>query len=385
MTMFSLIATTAFGLEAVVARELQQLGYQTRNFNGYVEFYGDESAIIRANLWLRSADRVLIKMGNFHADSFDSLFEQTKALPWTDLLSKDARFPVEGRSVRSQLASVRACQSIVKKAVVESLRKKYKLEEFPETGPRFGIEVAVLKDEALLTVDTSGVALHKRGYRRLSATAPIKETLAAALLLLSRWQAYRPFADPMCGSGTIAIEAALLAQNAAPGLRRTFDSERWPVFPINLWKERRDEASALLNMDVDVDLFAGDVDPEMLSLTEYHARKAGVGKIVRLKQQSVTDFHPQAPYGCIVTNPPYGERMGEAREAQALYRQMGETLRASDTWSICVIASDPWFEKYYGKPANKRRKLYNGRIQTYFYQYLGPLPPRNKPEAEEVQ
>lgn len=382
MTMYSLMATTAFGLEAVVARELQQLGYDTRSSNGYVEFTGDESAIIRANLWLRSADRVFIKMGQLHADTFDSLFEQTKALPWADLLPKDASFPVEGRSIKSQLASVRACQSIVKKAIVESLRKCYRLQEYPETGFRYGVEVSIQKDEALLTVDTSGAALHKRGYRKLSSAAPIKETLAAALVLLSRWQPHRPFADPMCGSGTIAIEAALIAQNAAPGLRRDFDSEHWAAISPQRWRELRDEAWSLREEDVDVDIFAGDINPEVLSLAEYHARQAGVGKLVRIKQQNVTGFQPEASYGCIVTNPPYGERMGEVRETHNLYMQMGRSLRALDTWSVFVITSDEAFEKHYGKAADKKRKLYNGRIQTNLYQYLGPLPPRKKAEHE---
>lgn len=382
MTMYSLIATTAFGLEAVVARELQQLGYETKSYNGYVEFTGDESAIIRANLWLRTADRVLIKMGQFHADTFDSLFEQTKALPWSDMLPKDARFPVEGRSVKSQLASVRASQSIVKKAIVESLRKRHKLQEYPETGFRYGIEVSIQKDEAMLTLDTSGTALHKRGYRKLTAEAPIKETLAAALVLLSRWQPHRPFADPLCGSGTIAIEAALIAQNAAPGLKREFDAEHWSVMPPGLFADLRGEAIAAVRTDLEADIFAGDVNPEVLSLAEYHARQAGVEGLVRLKQQSVTAFHPDHAYGCIVTNPPYGERMGEARETHELYLKMGRTLRAFDTWSVFVITSDPGFEKHYGKTADKKRKLYNGRIQTNFYQYLGPLPPRVKPEQD---
>lgn len=383
MAMYSLIATTAFGLEAVVARELQQLGYETKSSNGYVEFSGDESAIVRANLWLRTADRILIKMGQFHADTFDSLFEQTKALPWADLLPKDARFPVEGRSVKSQLASVRASQSIVKKAIVESLRKTYKMDEYPETGSRYGIEVSIQKDEAMLTIDTSGTALHKRGYRKLSSEAPIKETLAAALVLLSRWQPHRPFADPMCGSGTIAIEAALIAQNAAPGLKRDFDAEHWPIITPELWNQLRAQAHALIRGDIEVDMFAGDVNPEVLSLAEYHVRQAGVGKLVRIAKQNVTAFRPENSYGCIVTNPPYGERMGEARETHELYMNMGRTLRALDTWSVFVITSDPSFEKHYGKPADKKRKLYNGRIQTNFYQYLGPLPPRKKPEFDE--
>lgn len=377
MTMFSLIATAAFGLEAVVSRELQELGYETKTYNGYVEFSGDESAIVRANLWLRTADRVLIKMGQFQVYTFDALFEQTKALPWAELLPEDAWFPVEGRSVKSQLASVRACQSIVKKAVVENMRKTYGIEEFPENGQRFAIEISILKDQATLTVDTSGSALHKRGYREVNVAAPIKETLAAAMVNLSRWKPHRPFADPMCGSGTIAIEAAMLAKNIAPGLNREFASEEWTTMPSGLWAQMRAEAQEMIKQDVEVEIFASDINPEVLRFTEYHARKAGVADILNIQQQSVTDFRPASLYGCLVTNPPYGERLGDIRQAQELYRQMGKRLRELDTWSAFVIASDPAFEKYYGKSADKKRKLYNGRIETNFYQYLGPLPPRN--------
>jgi putative N6-adenine-specific DNA methylase len=380
---FTLIATAAFGLEAVVARELQQLGYtDTKTFNGYVEFTGDEADIARANLWLRTADRVEIKVGQFRATTFEELFEQTKALPWADLMPKDAHFPVEGRSVKSQLSSEPACQSIVKKAIVESLKKKYPIETFPETGPRYDIEVSLLKDEVTLTLDTSGAGLHKRGYRKLTAQAPIKETLAAALVLLSRWEPHRVFADPLCGSGTIAIEAAMIGRNIAPGLRRKFVSEQWDWIPATVWKRLRDEAVAMERTDKEVRVFASDIDPEVLSLAEYHARKAGVGPFVHITQKDIADFTNDDPYGCIVTNPPYGERLGERGQVEALYRTMGRVFHRLDRWSLFVITSHPRFEQLFGKPADKKRKLYNGRIQTNFYQYLGPLP-RLRTETQE--
>ncbi|MFO2548811.1 class I SAM-dependent RNA methyltransferase [Alicyclobacillus cycloheptanicus] len=371
------MATTAFGLEAVVKREIEQLGYTpTRTDNGFVEFEGDETAVVRANLWLRTAERVLIVMGRFHADTFDSLFEQTKALPWSDVLPETAEFPVSGKSVRSTLSSVPACQRIVKKAIVESLKRTYGRSEFPETSSRFPIEVSLLKDEATLTLDTSGAGLHKRGYRMLTAAAPIRETLAAALVLLSRWLPHRPFADPLCGSGTIAVEAAMIAKNIAPGLNRSFAAEAWPLVPAAAWQQGRDQAKEAVRSDVEVHIHASDIDAKVLSLAGFHARKAGVADCIHISQLDVRNFRPSESYGCIVTNPPYGERMGAEAEVSALYRTMGKTFAALDRWSVFVITSHPSFESLYGKRADKKRKLYNGRIQTNLYQYLGPLPPR---------
>jgi putative N6-adenine-specific DNA methylase len=377
MSNLQLIATSAFGLEAVVARELHQLGYtDTKSFNGYVEFAGDASAIARTNLWIRSADRILIKMGEFEASTFDALFEQTKSLPWEDILDEDARFPVECRTVKSTLSSAPACQSIVKKAVVEALKRAYNIEVFSESGPVYGIEVALHNDRAVLTIDTSGEGLHKRGYRKLSALAPIKETLAAALVLLSRWQGHRPFADPLCGSGTIAIEAAMIGLNMAPGAKRTFAAEDWPLLFLDEWQEARTEAEDLMKRDINLEIFASDIDKQVLSLAEYHTRTAGVGNYVKLMQKDVAAFHPNLPYGCIVTNPPYGERLFDKNEVERLYRTMGKAFKKEETWSCFIITSHPLFEKLYGKRADKKRKLYNGRIQTNLYQYLGPLPPR---------
>jgi putative N6-adenine-specific DNA methylase len=380
VTELSIIATSPFGLEAIVKRELQDLGYSNLSVeNGYVTFEGDEQALVRSNLWLRTADRVMLKIGAFHANTFDSLYEQTKALPWSNFLPKDARFPVEGRSVKSQLSSVPACQRIVKKAIVDSLANQYHLQTFPETGPLFTVEVSILKDDVLLTIDASGAGLHKRGYRQLSATAPIKETLAAALVKLSRWEPHRPFADPLCGSGTIAIEAALIARNIAPGLNRSFVSEDWPLLTDKLWADEKASAFAAIKKDCPVEILASDVDNSVLSLAEYHTRKAGVADCIQLTRQDVGDFAPGSAYGCIVTNPPYGDRLGEKADAEKLYRKMGKSFAKLNAWSVFVITSHPSFERLYGKPADKKRKLYNGRIQTNYFQYLGPLPPRQFP------
>ncbi len=379
MTKFTFVATTPMGIESVLKRELLGLGYEdARAFNGYVEFSGDESAIARCNLWLRTADRVLVKVGQFEAKTFDELFEGTKALPWQDLLPENAHFPVEGRSVKSQLSSVPACQRIVKKAIVDKLSTKYGRQTFPETGAPYSVEVSIHSDQAMITLDTSGAGLHKRGYRKLSAKAPIKETLAAALVLLSWWKPHRPFADPLCGSGTIAIEAAMIGKNIAPGLQREFASERWPWIPTEVWTDERTRAFAATNKDVVLDIVASDIDSEVLSLAEYHCRKAGVAQSVRIVKQDAGRFFSDAQYGCIVTNPPYGERLGDQREVENLYRAMGRAFRRLDTWSAFIITSHPQFEKLYGKPADKKRKLYNGRIQTNLYQYLGPLPPRKE-------
>lgn len=377
VSQFQLIATTAFGLEAVVKRELQDLGVEDiQASNGYVEFSGDENMIAKSNLWLRTANSVLIKVGQFRASTFDELFEQTKALPWPDFLPKDASFPVNGRSIQSQLSSVPACQSIVKKAVVESLKQRYRMETFPETGAGYTLEVALHKDEAIVTLNTSGDGLHKRGYRKLTAQAPIRETLGAALVLLSRWGIHRPFADPLCGSGTIPIEAAMIGANVAPGHKRRFAADNFVWMDKQVWKEARQEVEDKKRRDARFEVFAGDVDKAVLSLAEYHARQAGVGPLVQIVQQDVDKFRPETEYGCIVTNPPYGERLWEEREVRRLYQTMGRAFKPLETWSKFVITSYTEFERAFGAKADKKRKLYNGRIQTNFYQYLGPLPPR---------
>ena len=308
MDKFELIATATFGLEAVVARELKELGYVEQKVeNGKVTFWGDEKDICRTNLWLRSADRILIKMGEFQAHSFDELFEKTKALNWPDWIPQAGNFPVVGKSVRSKLFSVPDCQAIVKKAVVEKMKQKYKQEWFDENGPRYRIEVALLKDIATLTIDTTGPGLHKRGYRKLSSDAPLKETLAAAMIQLSYWNSDRILADPLCGSGTIPIEAALIGLNMAPGLKRSFIAEEWERIPRKYWDEARQEAQDLMQKERKLEILASDIDGDVLSMARYHIDQAGLQDHIKLQKLPVSEFRSRKKYGCIITNPPYGE------------------------------------------------------------------------------
>lgn len=377
MSKIKLIATAAFGIEAVVGRELKKLGYEDQYVeNGKVTFAGNEDAICRTNLWLRSADRILVKVGEFKALTFDELFEGTKALPWEDWIPEDAEFPVEGKSIDSKLSSVPDCQSIVKKAVVERLKKKYKREWFEETGARYTIEVALLKDMATLTIDTSGAGLHKRGYRKLVGTAPLKETLASAMILISWWNKDRALIDPFCGTGTIPIEAALIARNIAPGLKRSFASESWPAIPKESWVKAREEANDLIDRKQVLRIHGSDIDDEVMSLARYHAKQAGVEDSIHLQRLPVADISSRYKYGVIICNPPYGERLGEIKEIEKLYVQMGKVFKTFDTWSYYIISSHPNFEKLFGRSADKKRKLYNGRIQCNYFQYFGPPPPR---------
>ncbi len=385
MSRITLIATATFGLEAVVARELRELGYEDQMVeNGKVTFAGDEGAICRTNLWLRTADRVLLKMGEFEALTFDELFEKTKALPWPDWIPEDAAFPVSGKSVKSQLFSVSDCQAIVKKAIVEKMKQKYKRDWFEETGAGYSIEVALLKDMATLTIDTSGVGLHKRGYRKLGSQAPLKETLAAAMVLLSRWSPGRPFLDPFCGSGTIPIEAALIGMNRAPGLNRDFAAEKWPVIASRFWHEAREEARELAHHTEPLHISGSDQDNKVLSLAHYHARQAGVAEKMVFKRLPVADIHPRDQYGYIICNPPYGERIGDRKQVERLYREMGRVFRSLDSWSYYILAAHPGFERIFGQKSNRKRKLYNGRLQCNFYQYHGPRPPRKMVPEEKT-
>ncbi|NLV35741.1 MAG: class I SAM-dependent RNA methyltransferase [Clostridiaceae bacterium] len=379
MAKMHLIATCIFGLEAIVARELSWLGYTDQHVdNGRVTFAGDEEAICRANLWLRSAERVLIKVGEFKALTFDELFEGTKALPWGDWLPENAEFPVNGKSVDSKLASIPDCQAIVKKAVVEKMKLKYKKEWFEETGPLYRIEVGMLKDMATLTIDTSGMGLHKRGYRTLVSEAPLKETIAAAMLMISRWKPDRALIDPFCGSGTIPIEAALIAGNIAPGAKRSFTAESWWQTPPELWKKAREEAADKAKRTPDLRIHGSDIDKDVLSLARYHAAQAGVADDIHLQRMPVSEISSRYKYGFIVCNPPYGERLGEMPDVEKLYREMGAIFKGLDTWSFYIITSHMNFEKLFGRKANKKRKLYNGRIMCNYYQFYGPPPPRDK-------
>ncbi len=379
MNKLELIATATFGLESVVAREVSALGYETKVENARVNFLGDKKAICRSNLWLRSADRVLVKVGEFDAVTFDELFEKTKALPWTDWLPENANFPVDGKSINSTLFSVSDCQAIVKKAIVESMKKKYKKSWFEESGPLYQIEISLLRDRATLTIDTSGAGLHKRGYRKLSTSAPLKETLAAAMINLSYWNPERILLDPFCGSGTIPIEAALIGLNAAPGLHRDFTAESWPLIPQHLWSEARQEAKDLLSRDKKLSIRGTDIDPKVMSIARYHAKLAEVNDFVSFQQMPVKDLSTKRKYGCLICNPPYGERLDDLFEVEELYRQMGSAFRSLDTWSIYVLTSNQSFERLFGRKADRRRKLYNGRIECQYYQFYGPRPPKKNP------
>jgi putative N6-adenine-specific DNA methylase len=372
-----LIATTAFGLEAVVARELKELGYaEQRVEDGRVRFTADAAAVCRTNIRLRAASRVLLCVAEFEARDFGELFDRTRNLAWEDWIAVDAAFPVRGRSVRSQLHSVPDCQSIVKKAVVERLRDVYRRDWFDETGPAYAIEVSLLNDRATLTLDTSGEALHRRGYRTLVGAAPLRETLAAALVLLSYWNRERPLVDPFCGSGTIPIEAALIGRNIAPGLNRTFAAERWPQFAASHWDAARQEARNMVQPALPIKIIGNDSDERVLSLARQHAVAAGVAEDVHFQQKPLAEFSSARKYGCIITNPPYGERLGEQREVEALYRTMGRVFAPLDTWSIYVLTSHAEFERLYGRRSDRRRKLYNSNIACTYYQFYGPKPPK---------
>lgn len=379
MANYDLIATSAMGLEALVAKEVRELGYECQVDNGRIRFQGDEKAIAKSNLWLRTADRVRLKIGEFKATSFDELFEKTKALPWEKFLPENAEFPVSGKSVKSKLFSVSDCQAIVKKAIVERMKKHYKKEGwFEENGPLFKIEVALHKDIALLTIDTSGSGLHKRGYRIGQGEAPIKETLAAALVTLTNWTPDRPFVDPFCGSGTIPIEAALMGQNIAPGFNREFVSENWPWIPSTVWDEARLEAEDLANYDQPLDITGSDIDHRLVKIAQENAFEAGLGDLISFKQMRVQDFTTTKQYGVMVGNPPYGERLGEKGAVQKMYHEMGQAFADLETWSVYILTSDEKFETHYGKKTTKKRKLFNGFIKTDYYQYWGKRPPREK-------
>ena len=379
MSQFELLATATFGLESLVADELRKLGYgDARVENGKVSFTGDELAICRTNLWLRTAARVRVKVGEFTATTFDELFEKTKALPWARFIPKNAEFPVEGRSVQSTLFSVSDCQAIVKKAVVESLKREHKLEWFPEDGPLMKIEVALLKDVVTLTIDTTGAGLHQRGYRALATGAPLKETLAAALVILARYYPDIALIDPFCGSGTIPIEAALMAHNMAPGLKRSFASETWPWISPASWKKAREEAEDLIKAEKPDYLVGTDIDEGALRIARHNAEAAGVAGSIHFQRQEIKDLTTSKKYGKLVTNPPYGERFGEKDEVDQLYRELAQVKKSLDTWSFYILTSYPQLEKVLGGRATKRRKLYNGNIETQYYQYFGPRPPRRQ-------
>lgn len=373
MQKYQLMATAAAGIEALVGKELRRLGYDTQVENGRVRYQGDMKDILTTNLWLRTADRVKIIVGEFTARTFDELFEQTKALPWESFLPVDAEFPVEGRSHHSQLHNVPSVQAIVKKAIVQRLSEVYHWRtRLPETGALYPLEVAINKDQVMLTLDTTGDSLFKRGYRRNKGGAPLKENMAAALVLLAHWFTDNPFVDPVCGSGTIPIEAALIGHNIAPGINRSFACEQWTnLTPAGLSDEVRDEADAQADYDVELDIHGYDIDQNMIDIAQENCRAAGLTHDITFKQLAVKDWHTDKINGVIVANPPYGERLSDHEAVHELYRQMGDIYRPMTTWSKYILTADLEFEKYYGAPATKRRKLYNGALRTDLFQYWG--------------
>ena len=378
MANYKLVATAAMGLEAIVAQEVQALGYDTTVDNGKVYFEGDETAIARANLWLRVADRVKIVVGQFPAKSFEQLFESVKALPWEKYLPVDASFPVSGKSVKSKLFSVPDCQAITKKAIVERLKQHYKRLGFlDESGATYKIEVSILKDVATLTIDTSGAGLHKRGYRQVQGEAPLKETLAAALVQISKWNPNRPFVDPFCGSGTIALEAAMYGQNIAPGYNREFISESWPWMKAKIWDAVRDEADSIANYDQPLEIIGSDIDHRMVSIAQENALEAGFGDIITFKQMQARDFTTLLTDGVMIGNPPYGERIGDVEVVEQVIRDLGQVMKNYPTWSVYMLSSMKNFEELYGRQATKKRKLFNGFIETNYYQYWGQKSKRD--------
>ena len=368
-----LLATSAMGLEAIVANEVRALGYKDVTVeNGKVMFEADVSAIPRCNLWLRSADRVKVIVGEFEAKTFDQLFEGTKALDWHNYIPEEGSFPVIGKSVKSTLYSVSDCQRIVKKAVVDKLKLKHGVAgNMPETGAMYRIEVALLKDKVTLTLDSSGNGLHKRGYRVGQGEAPLKETLAASLVQLTNWRPEFPLVDLFCGSGTILIEAALIGQNIAPGFNRDFASEQWDFVEQKLWDEAIDEAEQLANYDQKLDITGTDIDPKMIAIAKQNAIEAGLADLIDWKQMASQDFYPKQNNGYLISNPPYGERLNELDEVEQIYQMLGQTMKQNTSWSSYVLTSNENFEKLYGKKATKKRKLFNGYIKVDYYQYFG--------------
>lgn len=381
MERYELIAPCHFGLEAVLKKEVVDLGYEvTEVENGRVTFIGDAEAICRANIFLRTAERVLLKVGSFKAVTFDELFEATRAIPWEKYLPKDGKCWVKkASSISSKLFSPSDIQRIMKKAIARHMQEYYDLDRMPETGNEYPLRVFFYKDQVTVGIDTSGESLHKRGYRQMTSKAPITETLAAALILLTPWKVDRILVDPFCGSGTFPIEAAMMAANMAPGMNRSFLSEAWlHLIPKKNWYDAVEEAQEQINLNIETDIQGYDIDAAVVHSARENARRAGVEELIHFQQRPVSELHHPKKYGFIITNPPYGERLEEKAELPALYRQIGESFDRLDTWSKYMITSYEDAQHYIGKKADKNRKIYNGMIKTYFYQYLGPKPPRRE-------
>jgi putative N6-adenine-specific DNA methylase len=374
MSNYKLIASCSFGIESIVARELKNLGIEDlKTENGRIEFTGTLRDLAQCNIHLRCAERVYVKLAEFKAIDFEELFQGTLSVNWGDILPKNAFMHVIGKSVKSKLHSVPDCQSIVKKAIITKMSSKYGIKVFPEDGAAYKIEISILNDMATLSLDSSGAGLHKRGYREEGGSAPLRETLAAALINISRWKSNRVLADPLCGSGTIAIEAALIGRNIAAGINRNFDFEKWGWLADNVLADIRSDAkSAEINPEIEI--FASDFDAGQFNRARENAKRAGVFDSIIFQKKPVSEFSVKKKYGCIITNPPYGERISDVKIAEALYVEMGKVFKKLDQWSVFIITANENFQKLYGSTANKNRKLYNGKIKTYLYQYLAELP-----------
>ncbi len=376
---YACVAAASFGLESIVRVELENLGIQgARASDRRVLFEGSARDIARSNLGLRTADRVLIQLAEYPAADFDALYEGVRAVPWKDLLSKGAAVDVAARSAKSRLTATPTIQSVAKKAIVDALRgirgRERSSARMEETGIHYDVEVALHSDRASVCLDTTGPGLHKRGYRAAAGEAPLRENLAAALVLLSRWESPRPFADPFCGSGTIPIEAALVAAHIAPGIRRSFAAEAWPLISSAVWRDAREQARAEEQKRVPTEIAASDRDGRIVEIAAENARAAGVADMVRFRHAPFEGFTPQGDYGCMVCNPPYGLRLGEQREVELLYRAMGTLFRGLPTWSLFALSARDDFQKFFGARASRNRKLYNGNVRCWYYQYFGPLP-----------
>ncbi len=381
MRKMELIAPCHFGLEAVLKKEIYDLGYDIRQVeDGKITFEGDAEAICRGNIFLRTTERVLLKVGKFRAVTFEELFQGIKELPWENYIPQNGKFWVtKATSVKSKLFSPSDIQSIVKKAMVERLRQTYGMDWFPEDGASFPVRIVLHKDEVTVTIDTSGESLHKRGYRYLCGKAPLTETLAAALIMLTPWHPDRILVDPFCGSGTFPIEAAMIAANIAPGMNRHFISEQWDnLIEKSLWEDCFAEAKDQVNPEVTVDIQGYDIDGEIIKAARDNARRAGVDHLIHFQQRAAADLHHPKKYGFILTNPPYGERLEEKEALPKLYREIGTAWERLDAWSMFLISGYEDTETYIGRKADKNRKIYNGMLKTYFYQFLGPKPPKRR-------
>lgn len=386
MRLYELIAPCHFGLEAVLKREIYELGYEiTKVEDGRVTFEGDAEAICRANIFLRTAERILLKVGQFHAATFEELFQGIKKLPWEDYVPADGKFWVtKASSIKSKLFSPSDIQSVVKKAIVERLKEHYRIRWFEENGASYPLRLFLMKDEVTAAIDTSGDSLHKRGYRTLASKAPITETLAAALIMLTPWRRDRILVDPFCGSGTFPIEAALMAANIAPGMKRSFTAQDWTnLIPGELWQECLEEARELINMDISVDIQGYDIDGDIVKAARDNARRAGVDQLIHFQQRPVSALNHPKKYGFLISNPPYGERMEDKEALPELYQELGEAIKRLDSWSSYLITAYEEAERYIGRKADKNRKIYNGMIKTYYYQFLGPKPPKRQRPQEE--